>query len=109
MSVPDLRPIPSLWTECPTVHMKPLQGFFGFDMFDCIVLVALLLICYVLYPLVGLPPWVSLLLMLGAAGAIWKGKRGKARGAIQHWMHQGDCPPLPGLLPAVEQPYHPWS
>jgi hypothetical protein len=109
MSAPDPRGVPSLWTECPTVHMKPLQGLFGFDMFDFIVLVVLLVGCYVLYPLVGLPPWASLLFVLVAAGALWKGKRGKARGAIQHGMHEWDAPPLPGLLPAVEQPYHHWS
>src|SRR5262252_9065130 len=100
---------PSLWTKGPTVFSRAVQGAFGFELFDLIGLLVLVFGGFFLRPLVGLPPWVPV--VLGGLGAIglWCGKRGKPRGAIPHLLHELDLPPLPGLLPPIEQWYHPWS
>lgn len=111
----DVTPAPSLWTPCPTTVNKALMGAFGFEMLDLALLGLLLFGGFLLRPVLALlagvtmPPWIPLGAAILAAAGLWYGKRGKPRGAILHWLHEWDVLPLPGVLPPVEQMYHPFS
>lgn len=96
---------PSLWVPAPTVHNRALAGWFGLDMLDATVLGVLLFVLFLARMVMPMPPIVAVGIVGIAALAVYHGKRGKPRGAILHLLHEWDCPPLPGILPPVEQEY----